>query len=719
MGVILGPATGGLSLAVTALSFASSSVGGVLSFFGDNIVDHIEESKKELKYLKTNYEDFAKLLVLFMESQNDLDSNLNNYDYKASKIPKSIETRYMNLITSGGQIAALPGKTKSLKKFLEFFKGSIGVVFAKNKATDKSLKTVETLAKTLKESKTITKTALMQKLNPGRSDLLLKYNKALTEIVKNNPKTMKNIAFVGKICRIGFGMATSFFSMGMGIYNIVLGSKKLKSTFHYDLIQASRMVTYEYDKLIETYNEFVGEKETNSLTLTSTQAIFALKFFAMDGNWDSYSGVKFRFENSEKKKCETEKYSLSYGWNELSTSKELGDCFFFEFDGGNNSSMKVEATLLQNSYLPDTVNIIKFQVETNGNSIPYLEYLPEKGSEESILIDSAETKEFNMKKVQGLREIKTHTSNLWYSGTNAKLDVQLKFNDLKPTGWHTLNKAGYWNGRETGDTDRYSGEVLREIRDEIRTKDYLEFYPEGENFQMELRIIGGSYWDQWRTDLIKLYFRGEKNENIIITCHTWNDKENGAWLDGNEAAFNCTERTSANPEKSIQKIEAKVCDTTCAGSDSDHIVFKICKKKNWFNNFTKRKQNDDCCATNYFGKSVYRNQILEIDTLEHDGGEELGQCEGFDMTSSSVYMALENDSNDKICFNALRLFGSGDKGSIEEIPFGSCNFNNIELDEKKVRETYGENEWIHQNDRNAYISCDRIEEKTVMTHLLL
>ena len=30
-------------------------------------------------------------------------------------------------------------------------------------------------------------------------------------------------------------------------------------------------------------------------------------------------------------------------------------------------------------------------------------------------------------------------------------------------------------------------------------------------------------------------------------------------------------------------------------------------------------------------------------------------------------------------FYAFRLFGSGDEGSIEEIPFGSCQFNNIEL----------------------------------------
>ena len=114
-----------------------------------------------MKYLKTNYEDFAKLLVLFMETQNYMDEHLNKYEYIASKIPKSIETAYMNLITSGGQIAALPGKTTSLKKFLEFFKESIGAVFAKNKAMDKSLKTVETVTKALKESKSITKTTLM------------------------------------------------------------------------------------------------------------------------------------------------------------------------------------------------------------------------------------------------------------------------------------------------------------------------------------------------------------------------------------------------------------------------------------------------------------------------------------------------------------------------------------------------------------------------------
>ena len=77
----------------------------------------------------------------------------------------------------------------------------------------------------------------------------------------------------------------------------------------------------------------------------------------------------------------------------------------------------------------------------------------------------------------GFRKIKTHTSNEWYSGTNSRLDISLKMDDQESTSWHTLNTGGYWNGMERGETNRYFGQVLRDIREEAGMKDYLEFYP--------------------------------------------------------------------------------------------------------------------------------------------------------------------------------------------------------------------------------------------------
>ena len=46
-----------------------------------------------------------------------------------------------------------------------------------------------------------------------------------------------------------------------------------------------------------------------------------------------------------------------------------------------------------------------------------------------------------------------------------------------------------------------------------------------------------------------------------------------------------------------------------------------------------------CCSTNKFAISYGENNLAKIDgnTAHDDGGEQLGQCEGYDMTGKESY----------------------------------------------------------------------------------
>ena len=232
-----------------------------------------------------------------------------------------------------------------------------------------------------------------------------------------------------------------------------------------------------------------------------------------------------------------------------------------------------------------------------------------------------------------------------HAGTNADVQIGLilkddadgdeSFSQGIPTEWITLDNYG--NDRVTGQTDVHKGQILRKANQKIR--DYAEFYPDTAEIQIVLDLNDNWFYDDWGTDLLKLYFAGKNGKNVVIRCYAgvqWitHGKEN-------RKTFNCTKLEDSNPARSIEMFKAHTCDWLYSGSSSK-MKLKFCKKREQFRSFNKSTKNLDCCSTNKFKLGSTRNEYKRYDAISRkdvlDGGEVLGDCEGFDLLGTKIYV---------------------------------------------------------------------------------
>ena len=84
------------------------------------------------------------------------------------------------------------------------------------------------------------------------------------------------------------------------------------------------------------------------------------------------------------------------------------------------------------------------------------------------------------------------------------------------------------------------------------------------------------------------------------------------------------------------------------------------------------------CIRDRFGTSIARGGLspdIDGNTAHDDGGEELGQCEGFPIEGTEVEISLKNEGTDAVCLDEFQLFGGSEVGrtSTRSIPFIQCN----------------------------------------------
>ena len=99
---------------------------------------------------------------------------------------------------------------------------------------------------------------------------------------------------------------------------------------------------------------------------------------------------------------------------------------------------------------------------------------------------------------------------------------------------------------------------------------------------------------------------------------------------------------SNNPAKSIEMFEAHTCDWVNSGSGSNTMKLKFCQKREQFRSFKESSKDLDCCSTNYFPLGSNRNEYKRYDAISSsdtlDGGAVLGECEGFDLLGTKIYV---------------------------------------------------------------------------------
>ena len=79
------------------------------------------------------------------------------------------------------------------------------------------------------------------------------------------------------------------------------------------------------------------------------------------------------------------------------------------------------------------------------------------------------------------------------------------------------------------------------------------------------------------------------------------------------------------------------------------MKLKICHKPDQFLSFIESSKKLDCCSTNYFPLDSTRNEKKKYDDISHfntlDGGAVLGQCEGFDLLGTEIYVGKTKFKN--------------------------------------------------------------------------
>ena len=574
------------------------------------LAENIDESKNQIDQMQKQYQEISTLLILYMMANEDLNDFQEKFKNLKGDLMASIDDIYVGERRKGGGAKKELLNLQNLEKLREILMPSL----------------LSRLSASVLQSSQVW----------GR---LAKYRWQVSLMLDEGPNKKSWGMFGAQVQKIfangtsrNFQVTNLALDSAAKILEIASGSDKILRTLHHDIILTSRKIGSEMDRLYDAYTEILG---LNKLALqTGSQKtqrqIYSIHVQVTNANWDYLSGAYLMLQDHERQ-CKTSSHSFYSGWTTLSTSRDLAECQFMEF---NVTTLRV--VVVADSTMGDAVTITTIQVSTDGNFLPSLS----THFNQSVTISgSRKSKSFPFVELRGLKAIKVHTSNEDYSGTDNDVEFQLKYEKYPPTDTVRLDNFG--NDRVPGNTDIYRGESIKSINNDIR--DYLEYFPDNGEIAAYVKLIKwGLHEDDWNPDLLKLYFAGEKNMDVAVSCQL-----QGKWVSSEKPLeVICKKRKVKNPEKSLQMIEAHSCDIADAESDSDQIRLNICKKSESLKKLATNPLytgDGECCRTNLFQITGGRGARSKIDIVDggdtlYDGGEALGECEGFEMSRSQVFI---------------------------------------------------------------------------------
>lgn len=726
IGVLLTPITGGASLALTAsaLTIAGTGIsmsGTLATMFGSDPTKFVHEATMEIKDLKEDGNSIAALLLLYMVSHDELqtfiDDNRGGYRNLTLQIESDISSSSRNIFAGiqSANLAILLGKALPTKLFSQS-------------------------AKAFQTSIAPIRNAISSRLSILRTDIVRQGSVSVSKTLV--PKLFRNskaLNFLNKVP--GFPLLASGLSVGMGIWEVFEGKKKLKRGMHHHVKLASRQTLASIDEIIDAYVKTmyagnVYDIPENKDLKNKEEELYVAYVHVTDGNWDYLSGMYLQFE-SKGIRCKTEtQYGLKKGWFEFDTRDLLGDCYRHKII---NKSLSVSVTSIQNSLIEDTVTIDMIEVATDGRFLPTFKTAnhtipcnktinPARNISDGLTASggnqSSQVKLYPIR--NRLTGIKVHTSTEAHSATDS--DIQCKIEYTVPNdGNNVLNSVNEQtvialDNPELDDRQRDSSDMYREdVIGKLGLEEILDSRPlgalsgqtqEGESLKISFRNTGiGIFNDDWNVDLIKLYFIGTKGQEVIFVCHTGSKwiYSNGTW-----EKFECKMYKPENPLTSLEQVKLRVCDKTHAGSSSYQVRLHLCENGRDFGpygNFTVAEDREKCCRTNYFSGSYSRGETTTIDgnTNKDDGGEQLGQCEGFELTKGSISALVENREGDAVCFDNMEFYGNGDESLVSSIyptPFRTCSLPSFWAENQKVGiDEQGDCTWRAYSDSRSLAKC--------------
>ena len=144
-------------------------------------------------------------------------------------------------------------------------------------------------------------------------------------------------------------------------------------------------------------------------------------------------------------------------------------------------------------------------------------------------------------------------------------------------------------------------------------------------------------------EVVKIFLCSKSMSNI---AKSYRNCLSRIWKIDAKFIFSCQLYVPSNPTRTLEQLGIQTCSSYYSDSNSASISMRFC---NTHRAAASKIITGDCCQTNNFGYynavdfqngkltkidgNVMNTQTNKLD----DGGEQLGECEGFEITGSEVF----------------------------------------------------------------------------------
>jgi len=676
VGLMLSPFTAGGSLFLTGIGSAivgGSSIASLVDLFSDNDERLIIDAAERAKDIKKDVGFLEELMTIYIARTNEA---LPALTFNQQMMRKDLENKVKAQVRSSTLL------TLSTAMIVDTIINAV------------KLKNVE---------KAVQKNAVQNKLTRARTMTTRLYQKLTSNLASRLPlltriassqfglRAAKFFKATKTGIKVVFKAAIPFTEIGFGIWEILLGKEKMApGGIHNQILLQSRQIIHRIADLAAAYTEVVGTPIDVNVNKFVSEQLYEIDVYSQT------KGVSISLEiESGGNKCQTKKFKTgSQGHVFIYSSDLLDQCDKHQIENKT-------ATIRLISYSSSRVQIDKVDIRTNGKFVPSISCTKKDAntSVPLILTRRGISDPIDCKREMALQRVKTHTTHILNSGTDANLDMTFRVtnstnDDVRRCEKLRLNdRCSSYNCHEYGDIDNYY------VSDLATCDDLMEELAEGlwdsEEYELEVEMYndGSGIAPEWSTDMLKLYFVAE-SEAKIVSCYGGPDQGDAGdvWIKaGTTTILKCQLHQPNKPEISLEATNVHVCDLTHSGSGTDKLIFRFCEKKDDLEGSPAEvRNNPQCCVTNRFGyynmnktmtqlsTSSYspyfeRNKWKMIDgnTKYDDGGDKLGQCEGFEIKGPKIFMSVENQHSDAVCIDQLEFYGTP-KLAIEGTPFATC-----------------------------------------------
>jgi len=435
------------------------------------------------------------------------------------------------------------------------------------------------------------------------------------------------------------------------------------------------------EDMIDAFERLTGRKISSG---TTSEMLNIIEFKSCQGRSISsniYAKLSSIMPDSIiEKSCTTGKLNLKkHDWS--LNIENLGGCSNFEI-----TNFTASITVINNDpYYSTCIDYIT--LATEGKFVPSLVCYrgSTKNIGEEVTIPGGQSVTFQCSRHPTIARIKTHTCSRcdrhkqcdYWDGpkTNDPVQLQLQFTSKENTQidnglckTHKLKKADGQFGYDSKDIFRL--DTFGQCMDK-------RFEPVKDFHHFNIKILKDGH-DDWCTDSIKIYTPGFFQDYNIFRCDVFN---NGiGTIASNYQDLKCPLVKSSGSSTAIERIDFHVCNEYWAGTDVEDVRMTI---------WTKTEDNEwKSCTTN----NLNYNNNWEIDStysidgemfLEDDGGERLGECEGFEVHNNHLWFKFDSNSWDGWCLDTISFFGKK-KQDAKLTAFMKCDYKSHWMDSRAM-----------------------------------